>query len=125
MPQTTEPNQRIHTDLFEPLVTLERNKEYVLTMTDAFTKYVKLVAIPDKEAGTMAEALFEWRFCRYSIPLELVMDKVKEFCNWLYNYLMALLGTKHLTTTLYHPQCNSQAEVFNKKIAVYLSSFVN
>ncbi len=36
-----------------------------------------------------------------------------------------LLQIKHSTTTPYHPQCNSQAEVQNKIIAKYLSSFVD
>ena len=125
MPQTTEPNQRIHADLFGPLAVSGKNKKYVLTITDAFTKYVELVAISDKEAGTVAEALYEKWFCRYGVPLELVTDKGKEFCNRLSNELMDLMGTKHRTTTPYHPQCNSQAEVFNKKIAGYLSSFVD
>ena len=57
--------------------------------------------------------------------LEIVTDKGKEFCNRLNDELMELMGTKHLTTTPYHPQCNSQAEVFNKKIASYLSLFVD
>ena len=78
-----------------------------------------------KEASTVAEALYEKWFCRYGVPLELITDKGKEFCNRLSDELMELMGTKHRTTTPYHPQCNSQAEVFNKKIAGYLSSFVD
>ena len=46
LPQCTEPNQRIHADLFGGLKTSVNNKKYVLCMTDAFTKYVELVAIP-------------------------------------------------------------------------------
>jgi hypothetical protein len=37
--------------------------------------------------------------------------------------LFTRLGTAHLTTSLHHPQCNSQAEVTNKTIAKYLASF--
>ena len=125
MPQTTEPNQRIHADLFGPLVTSGRNKKYILTITDAFTKYAEIVAIPDKEATTVAEALFDKWLCRYGVPVEILTDKGKEFCNKLQDELWQLIGTSHLTTTAYHPQCNSQAEVFNKTIAKYLSSFVN
>ena len=43
-------------------------------MTDAFTKYVELVALENKEADTVAEALFERWFCRYGIPLDVVTD---------------------------------------------------
>jgi hypothetical protein len=41
----------------------------------------------------------------------------------LSNELFKRLDTNHLTTSPYHPQCNSQAEVANKTIAKYLASF--
>jgi hypothetical protein len=50
LPICTEPNQRIHAYLFGALVTSGRNKKYILCMTDACTKYVELVALPNKEA---------------------------------------------------------------------------
>ena len=55
----TEPQQRIHPDLFGPLRTTIRDKMYILSMTEAFTKYVELVFIPSKEAGTIAKAIFD------------------------------------------------------------------
>ena len=103
MPQTTDPNQRIHADLFGPLVTSGPNKKYILTITDAFTKYAEIVAIPDKEATTVAEALFDKWICRYGVPVEILTDKGKEFCNKLQDELWQLIGTSHLTTTAYHP----------------------
>ncbi len=125
MPQTTEPNMRIHADLFGPLVASGRHKKYILTITDAFTKYAEIVALPDKEAATVAEALFDKWICRYGVPIEIVTDRGKEFCNQVHDELWKFLGAAHLTTTAHHPQCNSQAEVFNKTIAKYLSSFVD
>ena len=80
LPQITQPNQRIHADLFGFLVVSGRGKKYILCITDAFTKYVELVAIDNKEAATVAEAIFEKWFCRYGIPMEIVTDGGKEFC---------------------------------------------
>ena len=62
MSQTTKPNQGIHANLIGTLVTSEWNKKYILTIKDAFTKLVELVATTDKEAST--QALFERWFCR-------------------------------------------------------------
>jgi hypothetical protein len=40
-------------------------------------------------------------------------------------HLFRSLDICHSTTTSYHPQCNSQAEVCNKTIAKYLAAFVD
>ena len=38
LPQPTEPNQRVHATLFEPLKTTDSGKKFILCMTDALTK---------------------------------------------------------------------------------------
>jgi hypothetical protein len=123
LPQPTEPNHRVHTDLFGPLKTSDSGKKFILCMTDALTKYVKLVPLPNKEADTVANAIFDKWYCRFGAPLDIVTDQGKEFCAKLSNELFKRLGTNHLTTSPHHPQCNSKAEVANKTIAKYLASF--
>jgi len=123
LPLPTEPGQRVHADLFGPLKTSDKGKKFILCVTDAFTKYVELVALPNKEAQTVAEAIFDKWICRFGAPLDLVTDQGTEFCAKLSNELFSRLGTAHLTTSSHHPQCNSQAEVANKTIAKYLASF--
>ena len=86
---------------------------------------MELVALENKEADTVAEALFEKWFCRYGIPLDIVTNRGKEFCAELSEALFKKLGTSHLKTAPYHPKCNSQAEVANKTIQKYLNSFVS
>jgi len=125
LPQCTEPNQRVHADLFGPLKTSGNNKKYILCMTDAFTKYVELVPLPDKEAVTVAAAIFSRWVCRFGSPLQITTDGGKEFTANLTNELFSQMQINHLTTSPYHPQCNSQAEVVNKTIAKYLASFVD
>jgi transposase InsO family protein len=82
----------------------------VLCMTDAFTKYVELVALADKEAETTCEAIFNKWICKYGTPLEIVSDNGKEFRNKLAAELYKRLYIDHTTTAAYHPQCNAQAE---------------
>ena len=125
LPFCSEPNQRIHVDLFGPLKTSENGKKYILTITDAFTKYAELVAIPDKEALTVTSAIFSRWICRFGLPLEILSDCGKEFLNKMTEELYRLLEIKRSHTSGYHPQCNAQAEVGNKTIARYLASFVN
>ena len=125
MPQCTALNQRIHIDLMGGLRTSNQGKNFVLCMTDAFTKYAEICAIPNKEAATVARALFERWICRFGCPIEFTSDNGKEFCNELTKELFKLLQIKHSHTTPYHPQCNAQAEVQNKVIAKYLTCFVD
>jgi hypothetical protein len=93
--------------------------------TEAFTKYVELVALADKESETTGEAIFNKWICRYGTPLEIMSDNGKEFRNKLAAELYKRLDIDHTTTAAYHTQCNAQAEVCNKTIAKYLNSFVD
>ncbi len=79
--------------------------------------------LPNKEANTVANAIFDKWYCRFGAPLDIFTDQGKEFCARLSDEQFKRLGTNHLMTTPHHPQCNSQAEVANKTIAKYLASF--
>jgi hypothetical protein len=85
LPQPTEPNQRVHADLFGPLKTSDSGKKIILCMTDALTKYVELVPLPNKEADTVANAIFDKWYCRFGAPLDIITDQGKEFCAKLSN----------------------------------------
>ena len=124
LPQCSAPNQRIHADLFGPLRTSESGKKYVLCITDAFHKYAEILALPNKEAATVSNAIFNRWICRYGLPQEIVTDNGKEFAAKVADDLYALLKIQHTTTTPYHPQCNAQAEVLNKFVAKYLARIV-
>jgi hypothetical protein len=121
-PQPTEPNQRVHADLFGPFKTSHSGKKFILCMMDALTKYVKLVPLKNKEATTVAKSIFDKWICHLGAPLDLMTDQGKEFCAKVSDDLFKRLGTTHLTTLLHHPHCNSQVEVANKTIAKYLAS---
>ena len=125
LPNLSLPNQRIHADLFGPLKTSEKGKKFILVITDAFTKYAELIAIANKEADTVTEAIFNNWICRFGIPAELVTDQGKEFTATTCKKLWEQLDIIRSTTSPRHPQCNSQAEVVNKTIAKYLSAFVD
>jgi transposase InsO family protein len=125
LPATDQPNQRVHIDLFGPLKTTSNGNKMILCMTDAFTKYAEVIAIPDKQAETVANEIYINWICRLGTPVQIHSDNGKEFINNLSKELFSLLDIKHTHTTPAHPQCNAQVEVFNKTVAKYLSSFVD
>ncbi len=57
--------------------------------------------------------------------MQIHTDSWKEFVNKLSNELFTLLNVSHKKTTLAHPQCNAQVEVFNKTVKKYLASLVD
>ncbi len=102
-----------------------RQHKYILCITDAFTKYTLVPAVENKEAETVEKAIFSEWFCKFGIPAQIHTDGKEEFVNKLSNKLFTLLNVKHTMTTLAHPQCNAQVEVFNKTVKKYLASFVD
>ena len=125
LPLLTDPNQRVHADLFGPLRTSASGKKFILVITDAFTRYVELIAINNKEAECVAEAIFNHWICRFGVPAQLVTDQGKEFVAQVCQQIWKKLDLLHITTSARHPQANAQAEVVNKTIARYLASFVD
>lgn len=52
-------HQRVHADLFGPLKSAIGDKKYILSITDAFTKYAELKVILSKDATTVAKANYD------------------------------------------------------------------
>jgi transposase InsO family protein len=119
-----QPNVRLHLDLFSvPRASAAGNK-YVLVATDAFSKWVELVAIPEKSAEVVAEAVFNRWICRFSCPKEVVTDRGREFCSQLSEELWRLLEVDHKKTAAYHPQTNTSAESFNRTLIKILRALM-
>jgi hypothetical protein len=103
LPQCTEPNQRVHADLFGPLKTSDGYKTFILCVTEAFTKYVKLVVLTNKEALTVVTRILNWWMCHFGLHLKLITDQGKEFTNKMVEHLFSSLDIRHLTPSSYHP----------------------
>ena len=125
MPVCDAPNQRVHIDLFGPLKTSEKGKKYVMVMADAFSKYVVLQAISNKEAATVAKALHERWNLLFGAPREIVSDRGKEFDNKVVRELCTQFGIKRILTSAFHPQSNGQAERFNRTMIQYLKAMMD
>ena len=122
-PQAMKPNERVHVDLYGPLRG-DHNFKYVAVITCAFSRWTEVVAIENKEATTVAKAIFEEWVCRKGVPKLLVSDNGKEFANNILTELCKLMKIeKHLITS-YHPQANSVCERFNRDMRKYLMTIL-
>jgi len=65
LPSPERPNIRIHADLFGPMLAAGCQHKYILCITDAFTKYTLVMVVENKEAETVAKAIFNEWFCKF------------------------------------------------------------
>jgi hypothetical protein len=99
LPIPERPNWRIHAALFGPMLTADSNKKFVLCITDAFTKYAVVTSIQNKNAETVADAIFKEWFCKFRIPAQIHTDGGKEFVNKLSVEMMELMNVSHTRTS--------------------------
>ena len=66
-------------DILGPLPQTPRGNRFVLVVTDYFSKWTELYAIPNQEATTVAEKLLSEFVCRFGFPRELHSDKGTNF----------------------------------------------
>lgn len=67
-------------DLIGPFKETIRGNKYILTLICHYSKWVEIVAIPNKEAITVAKALLEI-YQRNGAPHRIITDNGKEFSN--------------------------------------------
>ena len=117
---TTQPNEIVHSDLYGPLKDNTSSNNYVIVITCAFTKFVQIAALPGKESEVVAQAILDNWIYRFGVMKTLMTDQGTEYCNSLQDKLCDLLQINRRTTSPFFPQCNSQAETFNKTMSHYL-----
>jgi hypothetical protein len=113
IPPPEGPFQLIGMDYCGPFKQTPRGNQYVLCITDYFTRWVVAVAVPDCSAQTTAEAFFIEYICKYGVPTVVLSDQGTHFHNQLMEAMSKLVGYNHTYSTTYHPQSNGMIERFN------------
>lgn len=82
---------------------------FALVMVDICTRFVFLEPLPNKEAKTVASALFKL-FCTIGFPKIIQSDNGTEFVNEITKLMAFKLQVEHRLSTPYHPRSNGVAE---------------
>ena len=98
---------------FLHLDTCARGFQYLLVITDHFTRFTQVYPTRTKEAKTAADKLFNDYILRFGMPGKIIHDQGREFENKLFHQLSRSCNIKRLRTTPSHPQCNGQVERMN------------
>uniref|UniRef100_A0A0G4H7P6 Integrase catalytic domain-containing protein n=1 Tax=Chromera velia CCMP2878 TaxID=1169474 RepID=A0A0G4H7P6_9ALVE len=117
LPIPTHPFQVVGIDVKGPLTLIKRGNRFVLVVTCALTRWPETFALPEVPGWMMAKILFEEIICRYGFIEVLVSDRGTNFLSEIVRELLALMHSRHHTTTGYHPQTNGIPERFNRSWA--------
>jgi transposase InsO family protein len=103
-------NEHVHIDHVGPFEDKEGQKVWILSMTDAATRWPELMAVTDVGALTTAKALHDMWIARWGPPDHLTSDQGTAFCNKVFEEFNKHYATNHIRTTPGHPQSNGLEE---------------
>ncbi|XP_041366972.1 uncharacterized protein LOC121381693 [Gigantopelta aegis] len=97
-------------------------QQYVLVVTDHFTRYAQAYPSKNMSAKTTAELFFNNFVVHYGLPKRIHSDKGANFVGKLMTELCNLLNIDKSSTTPYHPMGNGMCERFNRTLCDMLGT---
>ncbi|KAI7805320.1 putative gypsy retrotransposon integrase-like protein 1-like [Triplophysa rosa] len=111
-------------DLTGPLPKTVNDFQYILTITDYFSKWVEAFPLKTKSAAEVGRHICSIIY-RHGCPKRILSDQGREFVNQLNNSLCNMLSIERSVTAAYHPQTNGLDEKTNDNIKRALTKLVN
>ncbi|KAL6473545.1 hypothetical protein MHYP_G00171060 [Metynnis hypsauchen] len=118
--QTTRPMELVCMD-FLSLEPDSHNTKDILVITDHFTKYSVAIPTKDQKATTIAKCLWEHFLVHYGFPERLHSDQGRDFESRVIKELCAVIGTRKVRTSPYHPRGNP-VERYNRTLLSMLGT---
>ncbi|KAJ3628606.1 hypothetical protein MTP99_015902 [Tenebrio molitor] len=124
-PVISRPWQLISADLFGPLPRSTNGHEYVLVVTDYFSKFPLFVPVRSPTARKIIDEIERRVFLMFGVPEYIIVDngvqfgRSREFQDFLVNY-----GVKPYYNSLYTPQ-NNPTERVNRTMKSLIVSYID
>lgn len=115
----------VQIDLQGPFLSSFGSNRYILTMVCELTKYLVATPIRDKEAKTVANAIFDGFVTHFGPMKRIVSDLGSEFKNQIFTELTKLMGIQHDFSTAYHHETLGVVEKNHKTFNEYLRTYLN
>lgn len=115
---------KIIIDTIGPLPKSFNGNHYAVTIVDDLTKYLVMIAIPNKEAKTVARAIFDNYILIYGPMRTIISDCGTEYVNQVSRELFQLFKINHKTSTPYRHQTLGSIERTHRVFNEYLRSYL-
>jgi hypothetical protein len=111
-------------DLIGPINLASGIYIWILVAIEYFTKWVEAIPLKKAIGVVVANFIREHIICRFSIPHKIVTDNGTPFINKDVRAMTKHYRVKHLKSSPYYPQGNSQAKAINHMLLRILSKMV-
>ena len=119
--KTSQPLELVSMD-FLALEPSKGGQQYVLIITDHFTRFAQAYPSKNMSAKTTAELFFHNFVVHYGLPMRIHSDKGANFVGKVMTELCQLLKIDKSSTTPYHPMGNGMCERFNRTLCDMLGT---
>jgi len=116
--------EHLHIDIVGPLRTTDRGNCYIVTATDAYSKWAFGYACPNARTDELISFLDDRVMAVHGCPKSIITDRGSQFTSAKWKEYVTRLGVEHKMTTPYHPQSNGIDERFNGTLVRVLRSYV-
>jgi transposase InsO family protein len=121
---TGAPMDVVATDYLGPFPVSEQGNRYILVLTDHFSKYVEVLAVPDQTAETCANKVLNEFIARWGCPLSIHSDLGRSYESRVFKELCRLMEIRKTRTSPRNPRGNGQVERFNRTLVQMIKAYL-
>ena len=114
----------LSTDMVGQFPVTSRNNRYIVFVTDHFTKWVEIFAVPDQSATITANVILNEVIARYGSPLSIHSDLGTNYESHIFQELCKLMEVRKTRTSVRNPKGNGQVENFNKTLMRMIKAYL-
>ena len=119
------PLESVSIDVLGELLKTARGNQYLLVISDRFTKLTKSIPFKGVSAAEAAKAFVNEWVLNYGTPKEILSDNGKCFTAKFFQDVCRIMNVHNSFTTTYHPQTNGQVERYNRTIKAAIRSYLD